>query len=451
VAPNDGTDRLFVLEQAGIIRVFHDTPGVEVSTVFLDIRPLLGMTGGELGLLGLAFDPDFRDNGYFYVSYTADSYLRTIVARYRADSVNTSIADPTSEKILLVLAQPSPYHKSGELAFGPDGYLYIGIGDGGYANDPPNYAQNDSVLYGKILRVDVHSQSANDSLEARPYGIPDDNPYAGNHNGIREEIYASGLRNPWRFSFDTLTGRFWCADVGQDHREEIDIVTPGGNYGWRTMEGKGCNGELVSDCDTTGFISPIWDYSHDSGIAAIGGYVYRGAAMPELQGRYIFADFGYGQIWGLDYDSMRPPSVVRLADSHLMISSFGLDRKNELLICAYGVPPDYQEGGIYKLEYNRAGVERSPQNQSLNTAIDGVRSNGGSGGIEISYRLEAPASVRFILCDLLGNRKSVIVDGNQSQGAHRTQGGLPAMESGTYFLIMEAGDVTRVRSFQFVR
>jgi glucose/arabinose dehydrogenase len=240
--PGDGSGRLFIVEQAGVILVFQNSPGASSAEVFLDIRPLVDNAGNEEGLLGLAFHPDYGDNGLFFVNYTASGPDCTVIARYRPDPRDTWRADPDSAQEILSFEQPFSNHNGGQLAFGPDGYLYIAVGDGGSGGDPLGHAQNRSTLLGSLLRIDVDSPSG-----GRPYGIPPDNPFAGNTQGWREEIFAYGLRNPWRFSFDPPTGRLWAADVGQNAYEKIDLIVSGGNYGWNLMEGNHCY--LETNCD----------------------------------------------------------------------------------------------------------------------------------------------------------------------------------------------------------
>ncbi len=226
IFPDQSSNKLFVTEQVGIIKVFNNTPNSDNSTVFLDIRDRV-LYGGEQGLLGLAFHPNFNQNRYFYVDYVADNPRRTVIARYTADINEPNVADENSELVLLEVIQPFSNHNGGQLAFGPDGYLYIGMGDGGSAGDPYGNGQNRATLLGKILRLNVDSPSG-----GQQYGIPISNPYADNSLGYREEIYAYGFRNPWRFSFDVETGALWVGDVGQNSLEEIDVVEAGKNYGW---------------------------------------------------------------------------------------------------------------------------------------------------------------------------------------------------------------------------
>jgi glucose/arabinose dehydrogenase len=331
----DRSERLFVVEQAGVIKVFENNESVNAASIFLNISNRV-TSGGELGLLGLAFPRQLNESGFFYVYYTTDNPLRSVVSRFSVSRTNANQADVNSEQVLLQVEQPFPNHNGGQISFGPDGYLYIGLGDGGGAGDPLGNAQNRSTLLGKIVRIDVNSASG--SLN---YSIPRDNPFVGTSQGFREEIYAYGLRNPWRFSFDSVTGRLWVGDVGQDKIEEIDIVTSGGNYGWNIMEGNLCYSP-PSGCNQTGLALPIWDYNRTLGYSVIGGFVYRGAAFPELVGSYIFGDYGSGRIWALRYDGMNRTNS-ELAATGVRITSFGLDQKGELYICA-------SDGYVYRLQ-----------------------------------------------------------------------------------------------------
>ncbi len=334
-AAGDQSNRLFVVEQAGVIKVLENNEGTNAASVFLDISNRV-TSGGELGLLGVAFPRQFNQSGFFYVYYTTDNPLRSIVSRFSVSQTNANQADISSEKVLLQVGQPFPNHNGGQISFGPDGYLYIGLGDGGGAGDPSGNAQNRSTLLGKILRIDVNAASG--SLN---YSIPRDNPFVGNNQGFREEIYAYGLRNPWRFSFDSVTGQLWVGDVGQDKIEEVDIVKSGGNYGWNIMEGSLCYSP-PSGCNQTGLSRPIWEYNHTLGDSIIGGFVYRGAAFLDLAGTYIYGDYGSGKIWGLRYDGIHS-TTSELTATGVHITSFGLDQKGELHICA-------SDGNVYRLQ-----------------------------------------------------------------------------------------------------
>lgn len=332
----DGTNRLFVVEQGGLIRVFANDPAVGSASTYLDLTSKIS-SGSERGVLGLAFHPRFSENGYFFVNYTKVSTGATVIARYQANPPSASTAELSTESVILEVAQPFSNHNGGGLAFGPDGYLYIGLGDGGSAGDPEGNGQDRGELLGKFLRVDVNSSSA-----GRNYGIPSDNPFVGNTSGFREEIWAYGLRNPWRFCFDPPTDRLWAGDVGQNAIEEIDLIEKGKNYGWNTMEGASCY-EPSSGCVKKGKTLPITQYTHAVGQSVTGGCVYRGSAVPGLSGLYLFGDFVAGRLWTLRYDPGKETIVRELLDTDLNISSFGRDEAGEMYLLSYG------DGKLYRL------------------------------------------------------------------------------------------------------
>jgi glucose/arabinose dehydrogenase len=331
----DNSNRLFVVEQAGVISVFPNETNTSQKTTFLDIRQKVDDQGNEEGLLGLAFHPDYRNNGYFYVNYTATNPNRTVISRFKVSS-NENQADAASELVLLSFEQPYSNHNGGQVSFGPDGFLYIGTGDGGSGGDPHDNGQSRSTLLGKILRIDVNSPE-----DGKQYGIPADNPFANNNNGYREEIFAYGLRNPWRFSFDTSNGRLWTGDVGQNAYEEIDIIEKGGNYGWNTMEGNHCF-EPRNGCDRAGLKDPIHEYDRDAGISITGGFVYRGPSLKALEGKYIYADYATRRIWALEHSNLSKPVNTLLFEADFNISSFGVDQNNELYLCGF-------DGKVHKL------------------------------------------------------------------------------------------------------
>src|SRR5215471_5788432 len=283
--PNDGTNRIFVVEQGGRIKIVQNS--AVLPAVFLDISSKI-TTGGEMGLLGVTFHPNFSTNGKLYVNYvrTVSGQIQSVIAEYTASPANANQINVATERVLLTVDQVSNFnnHKAGQLAFGPDGFLYFGLGDGGSGGDPFGHGQDTSTLLGKLMRIDVNSTDP-----GLQYHIPSDNPFAG--GGGLPEIWAFGFRNPWRFSFDRGTGRLFLADVGQDQFEEIDIVQKGGNYGWNVMEGMHCFNPPTG-CNTTGLTLPITEYSHAEGNAVIGGFVYRGANLPSLRGVYVFGDLG---------------------------------------------------------------------------------------------------------------------------------------------------------------
>jgi glucose/arabinose dehydrogenase len=319
---HDGTNRLFILEQGGTMKVLQ--PGASTPTVFLDIQTKV-LFSGERGLLGLAFHPQYPVNPRFYLDYTRAGDGATVIAEYQVSS-DPNVASPT-EKVLLVIAQPYANHNGGMLAFGADGYLYIAMGDGGSSFDPGNRALNKDDLLGKILRIDV--DHANGPI---PYSSPATNPFFGSIPGA-DEVFAYGLRNPWRFSFDRATNDLYVADVGQGLREEVDIVTAGGNYGWRVWEGTSCTG-LAPDptCAASGYTFPVIEYSHTLGRCSItGGYVYRGTQGSLPGGSYVFGDYCSGEIFLVEGGSM---SV--LLDTSLAISSFGEDEAGEVYVVNLG-------------------------------------------------------------------------------------------------------------------
>jgi glucose/arabinose dehydrogenase len=335
VQPDDTTGLIFVTEQRGVIYAFS-TNDSQQADVFLDITDRVNMGGTEEGLLGLAFDPNYQENGYFYVYYSAADPRRSVLSRFSLDPENTAVADPETEVLVMEVPQPYANHNGGQLAFGPDGYLYIGLGDGGSGGDPQGNGQNLSTLLGKILRIDVSELST-----PGDYAIPADNPFVGTE-GARSEVWALGLRNPWRFSFDAETGLLWVGDVGQNSWEEIDIIAKGANCGWNIMEGSHCYIPSTG-CNQSGLTLPIFEYDHSQGCSVTGGYVYRGEQIPSLQGHYVYGDYCSGRIWALAYDGEAVTDNVLLADSALSIASFGEDLAGNLYIL------DRQGGGIYTL------------------------------------------------------------------------------------------------------
>jgi glucose/arabinose dehydrogenase len=333
----DNSGRFFVVEQGGQIRIIAN--GQRMDAPFLDVSSLITTAGSEQGLLGMAFDPNFSKNGTFYINYSRKGNGDNVVARYQISS-DANVADPNSAKILLTIPGFEVNHNSGMLAFGPDGYLYIGAGDGGGAGDQHGTIGNGqdlNALNGKLLRIDVNGD---------PYNIPPTNPFV-NQSGARPEIWAYGLRNPWRFSFDQATGDLYIADVGQAAYEEVDFQAAGDkggeNYGWRMMEGMHCYNPS-SNCDTSGKVRPILEYTHDSGSCSItGGYVYRGQQYPWLGGEYIFGDYCSGILWATARDASGKWQTRQVGNFNGNISSFGQDTNGEIFVVGH------QDGTIYKL------------------------------------------------------------------------------------------------------
>ncbi len=323
-----GDARLFVVEQPGTIRIIKN--GALLSGNFLDIRNLVNFDGAEQGLLGMAFHPNYSTNRKFYVNYTRDNGTRqTVIAEFQASASDPDEADPTSERDLLVVNQPFPNHKGGQLVFGADGFLYIGLGDGGIPpTDPLNSGQNLNTLLGKMLRIGVDPPFTS----GLQYAIPPDNPFVG--GGGLPEIYAYGLRNPWRFTLERGSSRIFVADVGESSWEEVDILQKGGNFGWNVMEGDHCFNP-PSGCDTSNKVLPIAEYPHTVGIAVIGGYVYKGSSIPGLANKYIFGDLT-GKIFSLTEAPSNTWTRADLLTTHLTISSLGQDNNGEMYVLDYG-------------------------------------------------------------------------------------------------------------------
>lgn len=351
----DGSGRLFVVEQEGRVRLLH--AGVPVSPPLLDITERVGCCG-ERGLLSVAFPPQFSQKRYFYVNYT-NTRGDTVVARYFL-AATSDLADPRSETTILTVAQPFANHNGGQLAFGPDGFLYIGMGDGGGSGDPHNNGQNPATLLGKLLRIDVESAQT-------PYAIPPTNPFV-NTAGHRPEIWALGLRNPWRFAFDRQTGDLYIGDVGQNAYEEIDFQpgTSGGgeNYGWNLMEGRHCF--RSESCEQHGLVLPVAEYDHTQGCSITGGMVYRGRRFPRLHGLYFYADYCSGRLWGLRRGGSGWQTAL-LLDTPYTITSFGEDEDGELYLT------DYATGDIYLLTDaappGPLGMLENPQPRSFHSGI----------------------------------------------------------------------------------
>jgi len=325
----DGSGRLFVVEKGGTIRTLPD------RELFLDITPRVRSSGSEQGLLGLAFHPRFAENGRFFVAYTASDGGANVVARY-ALTADRRAGDPASEQRLFAQPDPAPNHNGGMLAFGPDGFLYVGMGDGGGGNDQYRNAQNRNTLLGKILRLDVDGGD--------PYGIPADNPFAG-QDGARPEVWAYGLRNPWRFSFDRASGDLYIGDVGQNRFEWVHYQPAGAgagqNYGWPILEGSSCL--RGTECDRTGLALPVAEYPHDLGCSVTGGYVYRGEREPLLRGAYLYGDYCSGRIWTLARDPAGRWVATEMLQANARISSFGEDERGEVYLT------DLAGGTIYRV------------------------------------------------------------------------------------------------------
>lgn len=338
-APGDGS-RWFVLEQlSGKVSMFDNQPGTRTVDVFVDLGDRVYQKG-ESGLLGMAFHPDYPDTPEVFIYYTRQGApLTSVISQFTSVDGGRTL-DPASEQVMLTLEQPSILHQGGKLGFGPDGYLYIAFGDGGppgypdnTESDPFGHGQNTDSLFAALLRIDVDS--------SEPYAVPVDNPFAG--GGGRPEIYAWGLRNPWRWSFDRATGQLWAGDVGAGSWEEVNLIERGGNYGWSLREGSDCYPPGIAACPARGLIDPVYAYSHSDGCAIIGGHVYRGEAITVLRGQYVFGDFCSGQVWSLDHDADGLPLRRSLAKMDALLTDIAESQSGEIYLLDY-------EGGIYLLK-----------------------------------------------------------------------------------------------------
>jgi hypothetical protein len=362
----DTSNRLFIVEQGGVIKVLQ--PGSSSPTTFLDIHAKV-VAGGEQGLLGLAFHPQYATNGRFFVFYTRVGDGALVIAGYHV-SADPNVASTVETGILTIAHPTNTNHNGGMLAFGSDGYLYVGVGDGGSANDPPNNAQNLNRLLGKILRIDIDPPPE----LGVPYISPTTNPFYGATPGL-DEIFVYGMRNPWRFSFDRATHQQWVGDVGQEAREEVDTpIQSGGNYGWRVFEGLVCTNNDPSLCSSPqNYVFPLFDYAHTLGRCSItGGYVYRGAQGALPVGTYVFGDYCSGEIFGWNGSSQ---SV--LLDTALNISSFGEDQAGELYVVGLG-------GTVHKI------VASGPCTYSINPTTASFGAAGGTGSVAVTAGIGCP-------------------------------------------------------------
>ena len=398
---NDGSGLVYVAEKAGRVRAVN--PAANTAATVLDITGLV-QNSGEQGFLGMAFHPSFAATGYLYVHYSGRTNGRTVLARYTRSAANPAVFDPASAQILLEVQQPFSNHNGGKLAFGPDGYLYLSLGDGGSGNDPGNRAQNRALLFGKLLRLDVDAPAS-----GLNYGIPPTNPYAGNTQGFREEIYAYGLRNMFKFSFDRATGTLWGADVGQNMYEEIDLVTNGGNYGWRVTEGFHCNIPSTG-CDRTGFTDPVYEYPHTGGNCSVtGGPVYRGSRNPDIAGQYLFGDYCSGNVWALTYDgttATRRTLTTAAAD----LIGFGEDAAGEVYLLR-------QNGAVQRFVATATAAEGTPA--AVGPQLRLATANPFRDRAVVDLVPAVSGRVQVTLTDALGRELAVLLDADVAAGERR--------------------------------
>jgi len=449
---NDSSDRIFVIEQRGVIKLFPNDSNVSSSTTFMDIVGRVDDTGNEMGLLGLAFHPDYANNHHFYVNYTDSSggIRKTRVSRFTTMAGNPNQADTSSELVLMEITQPYTNHNGGMIFFGLDGYLYIGMGDGGSGGDPQNYAQNLQSLLGKILRIDVDT-----TVGGMNYGIPSTNPFYGNPTAGKEEIYTLGMRNPWRFSQDPVTGEIWCGDVGQDAWEEVNLIENGNNYGWRCYEGN-------HPYNTTGclpisnYTFPVKEYANaGSDCSVTGGYIYRGTRRPDLVGRYIYADYCSGKIWKFLYQNGNVSEEQLLLTAPWSISSFGVDQHNEMYIVRMNYSGS--DSRIYRFNMDTSvGVGNSGYSIPENYSLDQNYPNPFNPETNIGYRIPKLSNVKLIVYDALGREVRTLVNTFQLAGNYeiRWNGednfGKEAA-SGVYFYSLKSGDFNRTKMMSLIK
>ena len=399
-------NRLFVVEQQGLIYSIENNSRTNTRTLFLDIRDRVNDTGNVFvpEVMG-SVDPD-----------------RTVIARYEVSPMNPDSAMRSSESVILETGQPYSNHNGGQIVFGPDGYLYITLGDGGAGGDPQGNGQNPETLLGSILRIDVDHTGA-----GLNYAIPEDNPFVANLRGFREEIYAYGLRNPWRISFDPVTQQLWAGDVGQDLYEEIDIIEKGKNYGWNILEGFHCYN--AASCDTTGLTMPVWEYNHGVGQSITGGFVYRGSQVPELAGKYVYADYVSGRIWALEYHYGGEPVNTLLMDTDLPISSFGVDHENELYLCAF-------DGKIYRFKSASTEV-RDSSKKSGNYMLVQNFPNPFNLNTEIQFSLAETSQFSLKLYNAAGQEIQTLLNEIRPAGDFSFSFSANDLQSGNYYLRMK--------------
>ncbi len=427
---DDNTDRIFVVERAGRIKVFPNSSSALLAKEFLNITDRVS-SGGEKGLLGLAFHPDYETNGYFYVNYTNAS--STVIARFQVTS-NPDSADKNSEFQILTFNQPQGNHNGGWVGFGPnDGYLYIATGDGGGGGDPDNYAQRINTLLGKMLRIDVDG--------GMPYTIPPTNPFIDSTNGqVRKEIYAWGLRNPWRCSFDPVTDWLWAGDVGQGAWEEIDVIENGKNYGWRCYEGN--HNYNTSGCNYPEYIYPVWEYASDPPECSItGGYVYRGINVPQLDGKYIYGDYCSNKIWSLEYDGINPPTNQLLFNTTGSLTSFGVDQNQELYWTSFN-------GNIYRFTPTVTSIEA--EINLTDYSLEQNYPNPFNPSTIIKYNLPEDSQVTIRIYDSLGKEIDSITTGFQQKGTYKKTWSAEGFATGVYYVKMNAQSLSSDKTFSNV-
>jgi glucose/arabinose dehydrogenase len=432
---NDGTNRVFVVQRFGLIKVLPNDSTTSDSRVFLDVTNLNNAsTYIERGLLGLAFHPDYANNGYFYIYYTRVGDGANVLERFSRSATDPNKADSLSGQILWAVSDPYQNHNGGILFFGMDGYLYVGMGDGGSANDPGNRAQNPNEMLGKVHRIDVNTTSGGNN-----YGIPPTNPYAS--GGGRPEIFTLGMRNPWRVSQDPVTGLLYCGDVGQDAWEEVDILQVGNNYGWRCYEGNHATVNVGGCTEPMSFYTfPIKEYANAGSECSItGGYVYRGIRRPELTGRYVYADYCSGKIWKFKYENNTVTEDSLLMTAPSSVYSFGTDQNNELYVCC-------ANNIVYRFNKSDAvGINNNVSGTPSEFKLEQNYPNPFNPETNINYFVPKLSNVKLTIYDALGKEINTLVNTTQLAGSYQVKwNGRDSygnnIPSGAYFYKFDARD-----------
>ncbi len=428
----DEEGRLYIAEQRGLIGTFEVGAGgdLTLARLFLNIADRVGEADLEGGLLSFAFHPDYAATGFVFVHYYATGPRRSVIARFARDPGDPLTAEPASEVILLEVEQPLFNHNGGGLSFGPDGLLYIALGDGGCCGDVFGNAQDPTTLLGSVLRLDVDAPDAGLS-----YGIPEGNPFADTGGPERGEIYAWGVRSPWRMSHDPATGDLWLGDVGEARREEVNRIEVGGNYGWPVLEGTLCF-EPMEGCSTEGLALPVWEYGREDGRSVTGGRVYRGSEVPSLVGAYVYGDYVTGRLWALEIDAATGDTTnTELLDTDLLISSFGVDEDGELYVLNY-IGPD-GEGEVYRVRSAPVASEPSgAPDRALQLRLAGPNPFAGATALTVETSRAGP--VRVAVYDVLGREVAVLADGPGPAGARTLRLDARGLAAGVYVVRLEA-------------
>jgi len=435
----DGSNRIFVVEKAGRIKVVPNDYSTSSVKTFLDLSSIVNSDPSEAGMLSVAFHPDYSSNGKLYVFYTYGDLISR-VSEFTVSTDPDAVA-PESERKILEIQKNSVSHNGGQLAFGPDGYLYIGLGDGG---DTPANGQNRGTILGKILRIDINGTSP-----GLDYIIPADNPLVGNSDNWREEIWAWGFRNPWRFSFDHNNGNLWVGDVGQSSWEEVDLVQGGKNYGWNIMEGFHCYNPS-SGCDTTGLTMPIVEYDHPTGISITGGYVYRGSRLSRLYGYYLYGDYGTRKIWGLKYENGSVIENKIIAENPSEISSFGEDEGGEV----YVVGLDGQINIFADTSGNPDQVDKSnllDSDQPSAFYLYPAYPNPFNPSTMIKFQIPNSNFVTLEIYTLSGQKLFTLINRELEAGFHTVQFNGTGLASGVYVYRLQADNFVMTRKLVLLR